>query len=316
MRRIDSTDLEVFELCLGGNVFGWTADADTSEAILDAYAAAGGNFIDTADQYVAWAEGKEGGESEAIIGGWMAKRANRAQLVVATKVGKAPSMRGLSSETIRQAAEGSLRRLQTDYIDLYYAHEDDPTVPIEETLAAFDDLVRAGKVRYIAASNYSASRLAEALAISEREGLSKYIALQPHYNLMHRREFEEELQELCAREGLSCLPYFSLANGFLTGKYRSRSQPVASERAENAREYLTDRGKSVLAVLDKIAAARSTSVATVALGWLATRATVAAPIASARTPEQLRDLLSVTWFKPTDDELELLDAASAEPGVS
>ena len=235
VKRVDATELEVFPLCLGGNVFGWTADEEDSFAILDAYVAAGGNFIDTADQYAAWMEGGVGGESEGIIGRWMAQRGNRDSLVIATKVGKAPGLEGQSGQTIRRAAEGSLRRLGTEYIDIYYAHLDDERVPLEESLGAFDELVRAGKARHIGASNFTAPRLATALMVCEREGYARFVALQPHYNLMHRSEYEGDLERLCAREGLSCIPYFALASGFLTGKYRPDSHsPVKSERAETA----------------------------------------------------------------------------------
>src|SRR5580658_6829168 len=214
MTWLGTTDLDVYPLCLGGNVFGWSADDAQSFLVLDAYVAAGGNFIDTADVYSAWALGHSGGESESIIGRWMAARRNRDKIIVATKVGMLAGFAGLSAKTIAAAAEASLRRLQTDRIDLYYAHRDDPGTPLEETLRAFDALVREGKVRHIAASNYSAERLGEALAISQREHLTRYAALQPHYNLMHRREYEGDLAQLCAREGIACLPYYSLAKGF------------------------------------------------------------------------------------------------------
>jgi aryl-alcohol dehydrogenase (NADP+) len=289
MARLGTTDLEIFPLCLGGNVFGWTADERQSFAVLDTYVAAGGNFVDTADGYSAWAEGNAGGESEQIIGRWLAGRRNRDEVVIATKVGRAPEMTGLSRETIFAAIEGSLRRLATDYIDLYYAHADDEQTPLEETLGAFDELVRAGKVRHIAASNYTAQRLGEALAASDREGFARYVALQPHYNLVHRDEYEGELAELCVREGLACLPYFSLAEGFLTGKYRPDGKTIESERAEDAVAYLDDRGRAVLGALDKVSAAHHTTAGAVALAWLAAQPAVAAPIASARTPEQLAD---------------------------
>jgi aryl-alcohol dehydrogenase-like predicted oxidoreductase len=309
--RLDGTELEVFPLCLGGNVFGWTADEAQSFAVLDAYAAAGGNFIDTADSYVHWAPGARGGESEEIIGRWMAARGNRERMVIATKVGRHPERKGLRASTIRQACEDSLRRLQTDYIDLYYAHgDDDPAIPLEETLGAFDELVRAGKVRYVAASNYSAARLAEALTVSERRGLAAYVALQPRYNLLER-EYERELQPLCAERGLACLPYFSLAMGFLTGKYRPGGPPVQSPRAQHASRYLEGRGPAVLAALDDIAAARGTTVAAVSLAWLRSRPTVVAPIASARSPEQLAELLPSVELDLGPEELAALDRASA-----
>jgi aryl-alcohol dehydrogenase-like predicted oxidoreductase len=306
---LGSTDLQVFPLCLGGNVFGWTADEAQSFAVLDAYAEGGGNFIDTADSYSAWVLGHAGGESETILGRWMQERGNRERTIVATKVGQMPGLDGLSAATIRQAAEDSLRRLGTDRIDLYYAHRDDPKTPLEETLRAFDELVKAGKVRWIAASNYSAERLAEALAISEREGLARFAALQPHYNLVERPEYEGPLQELCRREALACLPYFSLAKGFLTGKYRPGTE-VDSERARGARAYLNDKGLAVLAALDEIAAAHEAPVAAVALAWLLAQPTVAAPIASARTPEQLAEILPSVELRLAPDEVERLTRAS------
>jgi aryl-alcohol dehydrogenase-like predicted oxidoreductase len=309
MPTLGRTDLDVFPLCLGGNVFGWTADERESFAVLDAYAAAGGNFIDTADSYSAWVRGHIGGESETIIGRWMAARGLRNKMVIATKVGRCPGRLGLAAENIRAGAEASLKRLAVDRIDLYYAHADDPETPIEESLREFDALVREGKVRYAAASNFTASRLAEALAISEREGLTRYVALQPHYNLVVRDEYEGALADLCAREGVDCLPYFALAKGFLTGKYRPDAD-VQSARAKGAREYLDARGLRVLAALDEVAAAHHTSVAAVSLAWLLERPTVAAPIASARTVDQLNELMPMAALKLTAEEIQRLDAAS------
>jgi aryl-alcohol dehydrogenase (NADP+) len=306
--RIPNTNLDVFPLCLGGNVFGWTADERQSFDVLDAYLAAGGNFIDTADTYSAWVPGHAGGESETIIGRWMAARGTRNRMVVATKVGMKPGLKGLSPGTIRTGAEDSLRRLATDRIDLYYAHADDPDTALPETLRTFDALVKEGKVRHIAASNYTAPRLADALAVSRREGLARYIALQPHYNLVHRSEYEGQLRDLCAREGLACFPYYALAKGFLTGKYRPGAQ-VDSPRAAGARAYLDERGLRLLAVLDEIAAAHHTSVAAVSLAWLLTQPTVAAPIASARTVEQLKELLPVATLGLSAGELERLSTA-------
>ena len=304
------TDLDVFPLSLGGNVFGWTANEEQSFAVLDAYAAAGGNFIDTADMYSCWAPGNSGGESETIIGRWMKKRGNRNKMVIATKVGKLPGLLGLSTKTIQRAVEGSLERLQTDHIDLYYAHEDDRATPLIESLAAFNGLVRSGKVRYIAASNYNAPRLAEALRACRREGLAQYVALQQHYNLMERQKYEGELQETVAAEGLSSFPYFSLASGFLTGKYRTGSK-VDSKRAEGAGAYLNDKGRKVLGALDEIASTRKEAVATIALAWLVAQPTVVAPIASARTPEQLPPLLRAADVRLTKEEVQKLSAASA-----
>jgi aryl-alcohol dehydrogenase-like predicted oxidoreductase len=304
MAKIGS-DLDVTRLCLGGNVFGWTADRDTSFAVLDAYAAAGGNFVDTSDSYMWRVPGNSGGESETIIGEWLAARGNRDDMVIATKVGSWPQRPGLSRANITAAVEESLRRLQTDRIDLYYAHRDDPDTAQEETLDAFDSLVRAGKVRAIGASNFTAERLRSALEISARDGLTQYVALQPHYNLLERAEFESALAPVLAEHDLACLPYFALAKGFLTGKYRPDTS-VESVRAEGAREYLDDRGLQVLTMLDEIAAGHNVPVAAVALAWLADQPTVAAPIASARTTEQLADLLPMLELHLTDDELRLL----------
>jgi aryl-alcohol dehydrogenase-like predicted oxidoreductase len=309
MRRINNTDLDVFPLALGGNVFGWTADEDRSVAVLDAYAEAGGNFVDTADSYSAWAPGNSGGESETIIGNWMAARGNRDRIVVATKVSQHPEAKGLARDTVRRAIDASLRRLRTDHVDLYYAHFDDADTPLEETVSAFGELVREGKVRYIAASNYTAERLEEWLKITEAESLPRIVALQPHYNLVERDTFESGLRTVAARENLSVVPYYALASGFLTGKYRDGAA-VDSPRAGGAAAYLDDQGRRVLAVLDEVAAAHDTSVATVALAWLAAQPTVVAPLASARTVEQLPDLLAVADLRLTDDELQRLTRAS------
>ncbi|GAA0910565.1 aldo/keto reductase [Pseudonocardia zijingensis] len=310
MVKIGSSDLDVTRLCLGGNVFGWTADRDTSFAVLDAYVAAGGNFVDTADSYFWRKPGNSGGESEALIGEWMASRGNRESVVVATKVGSWPQRKGLSARNIAEAVDDSLRRLRTDYIDLYYAHRDDPDTAQEETADAFDALVKAGKVRALGASNFTAERLRSALEISARDGLASYVALQPHYNLMEREEYENALAPIVASEGLACMPYYALAKGFLTGKYRPDT-PVESERAEGALEYLDDRGRAVLAVLDEIAAGHQVPVAAVALAWLIAQPTVTAPIASARTPEQLAAQLPALDLQLTDDELRLLSHVSA-----
>ncbi|MFG2359185.1 aldo/keto reductase [Streptomyces sp. NPDC048521] len=311
LRTLGSSDLEVFPLSLGGNVFGWTADEETSFAVLDAYAAAGGNFIDTADSYSAWGEGNQGGESETIIGKWVKARDNRDDVVIATKVSQHPEYQGLSAANIKAAADASLRRLGTDHIDLYYTHFDKPEVPVEEIIGALDELVKAGKVRHIAASNISPERLRASLEFSEREGLARYVALQPHYNLVSRDTYEGPLQDLAAREGLAAVPYFSLASGFLTGKYRPGTT-VDSARADGAQKHAdSERGQKVLTALDEIAAAHEAPVATVALAWLAAQPTIAAPIASARTPEQLPALLGVAQLSLTDEELKKLTDASA-----
>ncbi|MCZ1000093.1 aldo/keto reductase [Streptomyces mirabilis] len=311
LRKLGSSDLEVFPLSLGGNVFGWTADEAQSFAVLDAYTAGGGNFVDTADGYSAWIPGHTGGESETIIGKWFAARGNRSDVVLATKVSTHPEYKGLSPANIKAAADASLRRLGTDYIDLYYTHFDDTSVPVEEIIGALDELVRAGKVREIAASNISAERLAESVEFSDREGLARYVALQPHYNLVSRDTYEGPLQEVASRTGLAAVPYFALASGFLTGKYRPGTT-VDSARAEGAGKHLdTERGIRVLAALDEVAGAHDAEVATVALAWLTARPTVAAPIASARTVEQLPALLAVADLTLTDAEVARLTEASA-----
>ncbi|PWI20600.1 alcohol dehydrogenase [Streptomyces sp. Act143] len=311
LRKLGTSDLEVFPLSLGGNVFGWTADETQSFAVLDAYTAAGGNFLDTADSYSAWVEGNSGGESETIIGKWAKARGNRDDLVIATKVSQHPEYQGLTAANIKAAADASLRRLGTDRIDLYYTHFDKPEVPVEEIIGALDELVKAGKVRHIAASNISAERLEESLAFSEREGLARYIALQPHYNLVSRETYEGELQAAAERAGLAAVPYFALASGFLTGKYRD-GEVVEGARAAGAGKHLqTERGRKVLAALDDIAEAHRVPVATVALAWLAAQPTVAAPIASARTVEQLPALVRVAEVTLTDAEVERLTEASA-----
>ncbi|MEU9308328.1 aldo/keto reductase [Streptomyces sp. NPDC048256] len=311
LRKLGSSDLEVFPLSLGGNVFGWTADETASFAVLDAYAAAGGNFVDTADSYTAWIDGNSGGESETIIGKWVQARGNRDDVVIATKVSQHPEFPGLSADNIKAAADASLRRLGTDHIDLYYTHFDKPEVPVEEIVGALDELVRAGKVRHIAASNITPERLQESLEFSDREGLARYVALQPHYNLVSRDTYEGGLQDLAARFGLAAVPYFALAAGFLTGKYRPGTT-VQSARAAGAAKHLdTERGRNVLTALDEIAQAHDTEIPTVALAWLAAQPTVAAPIASARTVEQLPALLGVAQLELTAQEISRLTRASA-----
>jgi aryl-alcohol dehydrogenase-like predicted oxidoreductase len=307
MPNLSTTDLNVSRLCLGGNVFGWTADEKSSFAVLDAYTAAGGNFVDTADVYSAWADGNSGGESETIIGRWLAKRADRDEIVVATKVGMLAGFDNQKRDTILTSAERSLKRLGVDHIDLYYNHRDDPDTPLEETLAAYDQLVRDGKVRYVAASNFSAERLAQALEIQEREGFAKFVALQPEYNLVSREGFEGGLQKVVAEHGLATVPYFSLARGFLTGKYRPGVE-VDSPRAGAASKHLDEHGLQVLEALDELAETHSTSVAAVALAWLAQQPTVAAPIASARTLEQLSDLLPMLTLELSQAEVDRLSA--------
>ncbi|URM94685.1 aldo/keto reductase [Actinomadura madurae] len=304
-------DLDVFPLALGGNVFGWTADRAASFEILDAYAAGGGNFVDTADSYMASAPGNSGGESETIIGEWAASRGNRDDLVIATKVGRHPARPGLSAPNIRAAADDSLRRLRTDRIDLYFTHFDDPSVPVEEIMTALDELVTAGKVRHIAVSNIEPDRLAASLEFSEREGTARYVAIQPHYNLVSRDTYEGPRRDLAERYGLAAVPYYGLASGFLTGKYRPGTT-VRSARAGRAGKHLdTERGRKVLAALDLVAEEQGTAVATVALAWLAAQPTVAAPIASARTLDQLPPLIEAARTTLTRDQLDRLTAASA-----
>ncbi|MEV0912409.1 aldo/keto reductase [Streptomyces hokutonensis] len=311
LRKLGRSDLEIFPLNLGGNVFGWTADEATSFAVLDAYAAAGGNFVDTADSYSAFAPGNQGGESETVIGKWVKARGNRSDVVIATKVSQHPDFPGLSAANIKAAADASLRRLDTDHIDLYYTHFDQVEVPVEEILGALDELVKAGKVRHIAASNITPERLQASLDFSDREGLARYVAIQPHYNLVSRDTYEGELRDVAERNGLAALPYFALAAGFLTGKYRPGTT-VDSPRAGLAGKYLaSERGQKVLTALDEVAQAHDASVATVALAWLAAQPTVAAPIASARSLEQLPDLLAVAELALTDAEIEQLTQASA-----
>jgi aryl-alcohol dehydrogenase-like predicted oxidoreductase len=311
--RIGTTDLDVARLCLGGNPFGWTADEATSFAVLDAYADAGGNFVDTADMYSNWVAGNHGGESETIIGRWMRSRGNRDHIVIATKVGALPGTDGLAPATIRRGVEASLRRLGTDHIDLYYAHVDDPETPLTDTLAAFDSLVRAGTVRYIAASNFTAERLRASLATSTREGFAPYVALQAEYNLVQRDAYETDLAPTLTATGLVGLPYVALARGFLTGKYRPDGPQVDSPRATQARTHLDSNGPAVLAALDEIASTHSTTIAAVALAWLAAQPTVATPLAGARNPTQLADLIPFLTLDLAPDELALLDAATAPP---
>jgi aryl-alcohol dehydrogenase-like predicted oxidoreductase len=305
MVSLGRTDLDVFPICLGGNVFGWTADEPQSRTVLDAYTAAGGNFIDTANSYLV-----EHGRSETIIGRWLADRGNRDQIVVATKVGggRGP-LRNLRAETIKREAQASLERLQTDRIDLYYAHFDDEATPLEESLRAFDALVQAGTVRHLGASNYTPERLTAALEFQREHGLAEFTVLQPHYNLVER-DFERTLLPVADAWDLAVLPYFALAMGFLTGKYRPGSEAVESERAEGARAYLDQGGAAVLAALDEIAATHDTTLAAVALAWLLARPRVVAPIASARTTEQLEQILPAATLTLTPAEIDQLSATT------
>jgi aryl-alcohol dehydrogenase-like predicted oxidoreductase len=301
--------LMVSPLCLGGNVFGWTADEATSFKVLDAYADAGLNFIDTADVYSTWVPGHKGGESEVIIGKWMKARGNRDKLVIATKVGSemGPNQKGLSKSYIGSAVEASLQRLQTDYIDLYQSHRDDLDTPQQETLGAYEELIRDGKVRAIGASNFTAARLKEALDISAELGLPRYESLQPKYNLSDRAEYEAELEPLCRREEIGVIPYYGLASGFLTGKYRSDADFGKSVRGGRMAAYLDDRGRRILAALDAVAARKNATPAQIALAWLMARPGITAPIASATSVEQLRDILKSAELKLTKEDMQRLD---------
>jgi aryl-alcohol dehydrogenase-like predicted oxidoreductase len=303
--NLGRTDLDVFPLCLGGNVFGWTADEQQSHEVLDAFVAAGGNFVDTANSYLV-----EHGQSESIIGRWMAARGNRDQVVLATKVGggRGP-LRNLRPETIEAEAHASLERLQTDRIDLYYAHFDDQQTPLEDTVRAFDALVQAGAVRHIAASNYSPERLTAALELQREHGLAEFTVLQPHYNLVER-DFERTLLPVAKHWDLAVCPYFALAKGFLTGKYRPRGEAVESERAESARAYLKKGGGAVLEAMDAVAAAHDTPVAVVALAWLRAQPQVVAPIASARNTDQLEQIIPAATLELTAAEVEQLSIAA------
>ena len=307
---LGTSGIEIFPLVLGGNVLGWTADRDASFAILDRFVDAGGNLVDSADSYTAWIPGHRGGESERVIGEWIKARGSGHGLLVATKVSKHPEFLGLAPENIRRAADASLSRLGVDVIDLYFAHFDDPSVPIADTVGAFSELVDAGKVRSIGVSNYSAERIDEWFAATEAGGYHRAVALQPHYNLVERT-FEADLRARAERYGLGVLPYFGLAKGFLTGKYRAGGPAVDSPRAKAAAGYLDERGGRVLAALDEIAADHGVDPASVALAWLREQPTVAAPIASARTTEQLEPLLASAVLDITPAEVARLTDASA-----
>jgi aryl-alcohol dehydrogenase-like predicted oxidoreductase len=308
MITIPETDLVVHPLCLGTNVFGWSADEAESHAVLDAYRSHGGNFVDTADMYSAWKEGNVGGESETIIGNWMAKKGNRNEMVVATKVAKLPTRPGLHPDNIIAACNDSLKRLQSDHIDIYYAHHDDPEIPLEDVLGAFAQLIAEGKVRYIAASQYTGARLQEALDVSAKHNLPSYIALQDQYNLVSRNPFESDQQPVLAAHGISAIPFYGLARGFLSGKYRE-GKVVESVRAEGVKEFATPKGYATLAVMDQIAEAHNCSVSAVSLAWLRSNPQLSTPIASARTVEQLEEIVQVVDLAP--DEVLALNAVSA-----
>jgi aryl-alcohol dehydrogenase (NADP+) len=311
MTVIGSSDLDVFPLGLGGNTFGWTSDKETSFSVLDAFAGGGGNLIDTADSYSAWVPGNSGGESETIIGEWTAARGNRDAVVIATKVDRHPQFRGLSRANVLAAADASLTRLKTDYIDLYYVHYDDPEVPVAEAAGVFSELQKAGKIRHVGLSNYTAPRVREWLAAAAADGFAPPVALQPHYNLVERASYESSLAPVAAEAGLGVLPYYSLASGFLAGKYRTAADHPGAARQKGAARYLTPSGLRVLAALDSVAADHGTEPATVALAWLRTRPQVAAPLASARVTSQLGALLASATLELSASEIAALDDASA-----
>ncbi|QDA61182.1 aldo/keto reductase [Hymenobacter jejuensis] len=313
-RKLGNSSLSIAPLVLGGNVFGWTADEATSFRVLDAFVAGGGNAIDTADGYSVWVPGHQGGESETIIGKWLRQHGRRDELVIATKVGWEVNAenKGLAKNYILRAVEGSLKRLQTDYIDLYQSHKDDPTVPVEETLEAYAQLVQEGKVRVIGASNFSAARLRESLEASHQHGFPRYESLQPLYNLYDRAEFEKDLLPLCQEFNVGVIPYYGLASGFLTGKYRSQEDLKKSARGGGVgQKYLNDKGLKILAALDKVAEHLHASPAQVALAWIMARPGLTAPIASATSPEQVTELLKATELQLTAEYMEQLNQASA-----
>lgn len=313
MRRLGKSEVRVVPLMLGGNVFGWTMDEAQSFAVLDAFAERGGNLIDTADVYSLWAPGNRGGESETILGRWMNARQNRDRMVVATKVGMdmGDGKVGLSKRYIVQAAEDSLRRLQTEYIDLYQSHRDDEGTPLEETLEAFQRLMEAGKVRMIGASNYKGARLTAAMEMAEKSGLPMYQTLQPEYNLYDRKEYETDLAPVAERFGLSVVPYVSLASGFLTGKYRSLEETKGKKRGSRVEKYFDERGMRILKALDEVAGETGAKQASVALAWLLAQPTVLAPIASATSVDQVESLFRALELRLTAEQMGQLEAASA-----
>jgi len=311
-RKLGNSGLSVAPLSLGGNVFGWSADEATSFAVLDAFVGEGLDFIDTADTYSGWVPGNSGGESETIIGKWLKRRGRRNDVVIGTKVAKWSQHKGLSAANIAAAADDSLRRLGIERIDVYYAHEDDASVPLEETLGAFSRLIEAGKVRAIGASNYSGARLAEALEVSRRHGLPRYEILQPEYNLVARKSYEDDLEPLARRENIGVVPYYALASGFLTGKYRSEADlGKSAARGGAVRKYLDARGHRVLVALDEVATRRQATPAQVALAWLIARPGIAAPIASATSAAQVKELAGATQLSLAAEDIAALDQASS-----
>jgi aryl-alcohol dehydrogenase-like predicted oxidoreductase len=311
-RKLGNSGLEVAPLAFGGNVFGWTTDEPTSFALLDAFVDAGFNMIDTADIYSTWVEGHKGGESETILGKWLQHSGKRAKVVIASKVGKemGPNLQGLSKAYIMQAVEASLRRLQTDYIDLYQSHADDPDTPLEETLEAYDQLIKQGKIRAIGASNYSAERLAQSLEVSEQAGYPRYESLQPLFNLYDREDYEKELEPLCREKGLGVISFFSLASGFLTGKYRSTADLSNRARGSFVEKYLNERGFRIIEALDEVAQEHNMTPAQVAIAWLIAHPSITAPIASATNLEQLNELIEATTIELNPTVTARLNQAS------
>ena len=314
LRKLGNSSIEIAPLALGGNVFGWTIDQPTSFKILDAFVDAGFTFIDTADIYSTWVPGNKGGESETIIGQWLKQTAKRSKVVIATKVGldMSPSDKGLSKTYILRAVEASLQRLQTDYIDLYQSHKDDPNTPVAETLEAYAQLVKQGKVRVIGASNYDNARLSESLKASAEHGWPRYESLQPHYNLYERADFETNLEPLCLSSQIGVIPYYSLASGFHTGKYRSEKDTVGAKRGQGITKFLNDRGLRILAALDAVAKGHDANPTRVALAWLMARPSITAPIASATTVEQLKDLTEAVYLTLSPEAIRQLNDASAQ----
>jgi aryl-alcohol dehydrogenase-like predicted oxidoreductase len=312
-RKLGNSSIEIAPLALGGNVFGWTIDQPTSFKILDGFVDAGFTFIDTADIYSAWAPGNKGGESETIVGNWLKQTGKRSQIVVATKVGMemSPQDKGLSKAYILREVEASLKRLQTDYIDLYQSHKDDLSTPIEETLEAYSQLVKQGKVRVIGASNFNRDRLAEALRLSEENAWPRYESLQPNYNLYEREDFETNLEPLCLNADVGVIPYYSLASGFLTGKYRSEQDTAGAKRGQGIKKFLNERGFRILAALDSVAKDYNANPTRVALAWLMARPSITAPIASATSLEQLKDLTEAVHLKLSAESIQQLNEASA-----
>ncbi|GEO05014.1 oxidoreductase [Adhaeribacter aerolatus] len=312
-RKLGNSGLEVAPLAFGGNVFGWTVDESISFDLLDTFTDAGFNLIDTADTYSSWVPGHEGGESETIIGKWLQKHGGRDKVIIASKVGgeMAPGVKGLSKAHILKSCDESLQRLQTDYIDLYQSHYDDPSIPMEETLAAYDELIRAGKIRAIGASNFSPERLQEALQVSRDNNLPRYISLQPEYNLYNRKDYEEALEPICQQENLGVISYFALASGFLTGKYRSEADLAKSKRGGGNKKYLNYRGFRILAALDEVAARYNTDPASISIAWLIARPSITAPIASATNLTQLHSLLKAATMRLDEAALKELNQASA-----